>query len=136
MDLTERQELVWEFCAKAVGRGEPPTVDEIRVQLRMGKNPAEHAVKALIKAKLFTRDRMRRLEFTADGLDRAKRRGWVKRTASEERAQIAEYVEFWMGRMASAEDLRTAVHWEPEVMAHIEAEKAKARGTKARSDAR
>jgi hypothetical protein len=103
----------------------------------LSKREAEHSTQALEKEGLVTRNRakLRRLELTDKGRADAQRRGWVKRSATEERAQIADYVEFWMVRSASAEDLRTAVHWEPEVMAHIEAEKAKARGTKARSDA-
>lgn len=130
MELTERQELVWDFCAKAVGRGEPPTVDEIRVRLRMGKVPADHALRALIVAKLFTRDRMRRLEFTADGLDRAKRKGWVKRTAADEIAQAADYIEHMMNDPVSAADLREGDHWDPvnvEGIARAKARKARAR---------
>lgn len=128
--MTDNQERVWQFCGEALGEGFNPTLDEIQRAIGLGKNGSDFAVKALIEAKLLKRDRMRRLEFTDVGRAEAKRRGWVERTAAEELAQAADYIEFWVGLPGPAEELRTGSHWTPEAMEYMAPEQAK-RGTDA-----
>lgn len=127
MGLTDNQERVWAYVANKLGKREYPTLDEIKNDVGLAKRYTEHAVAALETAGLLKRNirKLRRLEFTDMGLDEATRRGFLPRTAKEERAQIADYIEFWACLPAIAEDLRMEEHCDPSVVARIEAEKAK-----------
>lgn len=125
MGLTDNQKRVWDYVVGVLLNHEYPTLNEIKVAVRLSRIAADHATKALETAGLLERNlaKNRRLELTADGLKRARADGLVPRTAEKELAQVCEYIEHKLGQPCLAEDLRIGDHWTPESLAEIAEEK-------------